>query len=132
MWPDMMFDAIDSGTEVNDGPVFNNKPAMALLYIMFIFITCFFVMNLFISVIVSKFNEEKAKSEGTAGLSEEQKEWVKIQRFLVECEPLTIPVEPTNSFRKFFFKVAISNPFELSVSVVIVLNTILLCMDYND
>ena len=74
---------------------------MALLYIMFIFITCFFVMNLFISVIVSKFNEEKARSEGTAGLSEEQKEWVKIQRFLVECEPLTIPVEPTNACRKF-------------------------------
>ena len=104
---------------------------MALLYIMFIFITCLFVMNLFISVIVSKFNEEKARSEGTAGLSEEQKEWVKIQRFLVECEPLTIPVEPTNACRKFFFKVSISNPFELFISVVILLNTVLLCMDYE-
>jgi len=71
MWPDMMFDAIDSGTNIDDGPVFLNKPYIALLYILFIFVTCFFVMNLFISVIVSKFNEEKAKSEGTSGLSEE-------------------------------------------------------------
>jgi len=67
----MMFDAIDSGTNIDDGPVFLNKPYIALLYILFIFVTCFFVMNLFISVIVSKFNEEKAKSEGTSGLSEE-------------------------------------------------------------
>lgn len=71
MWPDIMFEAIDSAKNVDDGPVFLNKPYMALLYILFIFVTCFFVMNLFISVIVSKFNEEKAKSEGVSGLSEE-------------------------------------------------------------
>jgi hypothetical protein len=35
-------------------------------------------MNLFISVIVSKFNEQKQKTEGISGLTDEQKEWVKI------------------------------------------------------
>lgn len=66
-----MFEAMDSSTEIDGGPLLNNKPYMAILYVAFIFIMVFFVLNLFISVIVSKFTEEKAKSEGTMGLSEE-------------------------------------------------------------
>lgn len=56
----------------------NNRPLIAIIFVTFIFITTFFVMNLFISVIVNKFQEEKEKTEGTAGLSDDQKEWVKI------------------------------------------------------
>lgn len=52
MWPDIMFNAFDHATEI-DGPLTEDKyPYVALLYISFIFITTFFVMNLFISVIV--------------------------------------------------------------------------------
>lgn len=49
---------------------------------------------------------------------------------MVECEPLNIPQEPKNAFRKFFYTVSISKPFELFISSIIMLNTILLCMDY--
>ena len=57
-------------------------------------------MNLFISVIVGQFNEFKQKSEGSASLSEEQREWVKIQRFMAEVRAPVKEVEPTNPFRK--------------------------------
>ncbi len=63
--------AMDSAFDVDTARVANNKPAIQLVYIVFIFITSFFVMNLFISVIVNKFHEEKEKTEGTAGLSED-------------------------------------------------------------
>ena len=105
MWPDNLYRAIDSASEVDHGPVLNNKPYMAILYIIFIFVTTFFVMNLFISVIVSKFNEEKMKTEGSAGLSEEQREWVKIQRYMVEVAPSVVPQEPKDCFRKNIFKI---------------------------
>ena len=131
-WPVFMFEAMDSSTEIDGGPLLNNKPYMAILYVAFIFIMVFFVLNLFISVIVSKFTEEKAKSEGTMGLSEEQKEWVKIQRFLVECNPLKIPVEPEYACLKVFYKVANSKAFDLTITSFIVLNTITLCMDYKN
>ena len=78
MWPDNMFIAIDSSNYIDGGPILDNRKPICLLFISFIFITTFFVMNLFISVIVSKFNEEKQKTEGMAGLSDEKKEWVKI------------------------------------------------------
>jgi hypothetical protein len=45
---------------------------------MYIFVTTFFIMNLFISVIVDKFNEQIKKRQGQYDFTKEQKEWVKI------------------------------------------------------
>jgi hypothetical protein len=60
------------------GPKEDNRPYAALLFIAFIFIQAFFVLNLFVSVIVDKFNEEIKRRQGSHTFSEEQKEWVKI------------------------------------------------------
>lgn len=58
MWPDMMFAAIDA-TEIDQSPKMNSNFALvAIVFILYIFVTTFFIMNLFISVIVDKFNEE--------------------------------------------------------------------------
>lgn len=56
MWPDMMFAAIDArGYDLT--PKAKNSKMVSLLYVVYIFVTTFFIMNLFISVIVDKFNE---------------------------------------------------------------------------
>lgn len=69
-WPDVLFRTIDS-TDIDKGPRLDNRPYIAVLFVVFIFITTFFVMNLFISVIVDKFNEEIRKKEGSHKFSEE-------------------------------------------------------------
>ena len=56
MWPDMMFSAIDA-VGYDKTPREKNFPSISLLYVLYIFVTTFFIMNLFISVIVDKFNE---------------------------------------------------------------------------
>ena len=86
------------------GPIPNNRPYLAILFVVFIFITTFFVMNLFVSVIVDKFNDEIKKKEGSDKFSEEQKEWVKMQRIMLHINLKIRPVSPKNKFRKFFFK----------------------------
>lgn len=98
MWPGMMYNAIDS-TSLDLVPVKENKPFISMVYIIYIFFTTFFIMNLFISVIVDKFNEEIKKRQGADNFTDEQKEWVKIQRLLVHTNPKIIPVEPINCFR---------------------------------
>ena len=70
-WPDIMFVATNSQSEMDKAPIVGNRKWIALLFISFIFVTTFFVMNLFISVIVGQFNEQKEKSEGSASLSDE-------------------------------------------------------------
>jgi len=60
MWPDMMFAAIDArGYDLT--PKEKNSKFVSLLYVIYIFVTTFFIMNLFISVIVDKFNEQIKK-----------------------------------------------------------------------
>jgi len=88
-------------------------------------------MNLFVSVIIDKFNEEIRKREGSHSFSEEQKEWVKMQRIMVHVNLKIKHIEPNhNKFRLFFFKIVQSNHFEYFISVIIVCNVIFLCMDY--
>lgn len=60
MWPDMMFAAIDArGYDMT--PREKNSPFVSMLYVMYIFIVTFFIVNLFVSVIVDKFNEQIKK-----------------------------------------------------------------------
>jgi len=56
MWPDNMFNAIDA---VGENKVMEKDYAIqrAAIFVVYIFFTTFFIMNLFISVIVDKFNE---------------------------------------------------------------------------
>lgn len=98
MWPGMMYAAIDA-VGIDEVPKLDNNIAVSLLFIIFIFLTSFFIMNLFISVIVDKFNEEIKKRQGSHKFTEEQKEWVKIQRLLVFTNPKIIPIEPINCLR---------------------------------
>ena len=104
MWPGMMYDAIDS-VALDHVPIEGNNTLISIIFIFFIFFTTFFIMNLFISVIVDKFNEEIKKRQGADNFTDEQKEWVKIQRLLVHTNPKIIPVEPINCFRLQCFKI---------------------------
>jgi len=54
-WPDMMFGAVDSYA-IDHVPVEKNKPVVSFVYVFYIFLTTFFIMNMFISVIVDNFN----------------------------------------------------------------------------
>ena len=99
-----MYNAIDS-VGYDQVPKIDNRPGVALVFVIFIFSTTFFIMNLFISVIVDKFNEEIKKRQGADNFTDEQKEWVKIQRLLVHTNPKIIPVEPINCFRLQCFKI---------------------------
>ena len=129
MWPDNMYNAIDS-VELDHVPIMEYNVGVSLIYILFIFFTTFFIMNLFISVIVDKFNEEIKKRQGSDNFTDEQKEWVKIQRLLVHTSPKIIPVEPINCFRLQCFKIVQSQAFEYVVMTAIVINTFFLCIDY--
>ena len=129
MWPDIMFNAIDA-VGVDMVMQKDNQVPIAFIFIIYIFLTTFFIMNLFISVIVDKFIGEIKKRQGAHNFTEEQKEWVKIQRLLVHTNPKIIPVEPINCFRLQCFKIVQSQVFEYVIMTAIVINTGFLCIDY--
>lgn len=105
MWPDIMFRANDYyGNDKVIKPFYS--PYSAVVFIAYIFLTTFFIMNLFISVIVDKFTEEIKKRQGADDFSDEQKEWVKILRVLVYSNPKLKPVKPNSKCRSRFFIIA--------------------------
>jgi hypothetical protein len=55
MWPDFMYDAINAPSKKDEAPVSWNSPQIAILFISYIFITSFFILNMFISVIISQY-----------------------------------------------------------------------------
>ena len=60
MWPDNMYNAIDAvGEDMKMEQDFAVQ--RSLIFVIYIFFTTFFIMNLFISVIVDNFNEEIKK-----------------------------------------------------------------------
>ena len=130
MWPHMMFDAID-GVDIDHVPKVGNNTAVSIVFILFIFLTTFFIMNLFISVIVDKFNEQIKKRQGADNFTREQKEWVKIQRLLLNINPKKIPVEPINKVRLLCFKIVQSSLFEYVIMLAIVINTLFLMLDHH-
>ena len=65
-----MFNAIDS-VGVDQVMVPGNSTGISIMFVIYIFLTTFFIMNLFISVIVDKFNEEIKKRQGAHNFTEE-------------------------------------------------------------
>lgn len=131
MWPDIMYKAVDAvGPE--KGPRENYNPNAALFFVVFIFIAAFFIMNLYVGAIIKKFNDIKDEMDGSFFLTPEQREWVKTQKFLVNCYPRVRFTCPKNKFRAFVFRLTIHNRFENCVIGLILLNVIFLCMVYYD
>jgi hypothetical protein len=54
-WYMPVFVAMDSANEIDQGPVFKNKVWMSMIYIVFVFLTTFFVLNTFITILICQF-----------------------------------------------------------------------------
>ncbi len=65
-----MYATIDS-VGLDKSPVINARPILSLLFVAYLSITAFFVMNLFDTVIVDKFSEEIKKKEGSHNFTDE-------------------------------------------------------------
>lgn len=130
MWPDIMYAALDASNTVDGSPVLNNRPWIALLFVSFLFITSFVVLNMFISVIIQKFQAESQKLNGLSALSDTQREWIRVQRFMASVSPITKPKEPEAKWRLVFYKIVQTKCFENTLTTMILLNVLCLCAEF--
>merc|ERR1719181_2368355 len=87
-WVDVMFAAVDS-TSIHMQPLKNNGPHHWWLFFLFMMLGAFLFMNLFVGVIIERFNQirdEMQESEGrTKGfMTAEQEDWSNTQTFILE------------------------------------------------
>lgn len=58
--------------------------------------------------------------------------WLKLQTKLVAAKIMPLPTTPHNKFLQKFYNLAISPYFDLFISVCVGLNTIALCVEYDE
>ena len=128
-WPAVMFAAIDATGE-DKGPVENNEPAIAFFFIFFVIIMSFFFLNIFVALIILTFQEEGAKEEGDCELDRGQRDTLMAA---IQAQPLNLYVPPDQKSLQFkVYRLVRSGPFDSLIMALIMGNTVLLMIGYND
>ena len=130
-WTVLMYKGVDS-TKPNYMPIKKKNIYISIFFIFFIMIGAFFIVNMFVGVVISTFNREKENMGRNVMLSKHQREWIDTKLVVIKTKPMIRIKEPGSCFRKFFFKLAVSKRLDNLITVFIVLNTILLTLDYYD
>ena len=126
-WPTYLVAAVD-GVGAHRAMIRNYNPTAALFYIAYIFIMNFFIMNLYLGTIISKFNEVQQELDGSEFLSNEQKEWIRTQKLLFLVKPITRFLEPDSRIRKWFYRMVMDYKFDYFIQTVIVINVIFMSL----
>ena len=130
-WVDTMNNGIDA-KGIEKQPKVENNRYMAIYFVIFIILGWFFIINLFTAVITDNFFAIKEAQEIGAGetVDELQKQWVQVQNTALKINPVKRLKKPDSQLRYTFFKIVTKPWFDLTIIILIILNTIVLAMTY--
>jgi len=100
----------------------------SLFFIGIVILGNFFVMNLFIGVIISKYNREKDLGGHETMLTEAQKKWVKNRLNLLHAQPIFNMKVPIAEWRQPFYFIAQNSYLQHFVNIILIINTIILSL----
>ena len=128
-WPSVMFAAIDA-TDIDKGPIVDNRPEISLFFIFFVVIMSFFFLNIFVALIILTFQEEGAKEEGDCELDRGQRDTLMAA---ITAQPLQLYVpEDQTSLQFKVYRLVRSKPFDSLIMGLIMGNTVLLMISFHD
>jgi len=128
MWPSVMWMAIDG--QKDQGPEYNANSTAAMFFLLFLFFMSFFILNLFVGIVIDKFQVVRNKMNGLAVLNEAQLRWIKTQRMLVKIRPRPLLVPPDSKWRQLALQLISLREFEVAILGMIIANTLVLCTTY--
>eukprot|EP00198_Chlamydomonas_reinhardtii_P012109 XP_001701446.1 voltage-gated Ca2+ channel, alpha subunit [Chlamydomonas reinhardtii] len=132
LWLDITFTAVDS-TEIGEQPIWNNQPIYCVLFIIFIVVCSFFVLNLFIGVTLDKFAEiQEETNRAGVMLTQQQQAWVSMQKVLAGVHMQHQPPPPRQKLRAAVHRVVTHSVFEGFIMAVIVVNVLFMAMVHAD
>ncbi|XP_075248147.1 voltage-dependent calcium channel type A subunit alpha-1-like isoform X4 [Convolutriloba macropyga] len=128
-WPDILHNSMDSTFE-DEGPIPWFRMEMAIFYVVFFIVFPFFFVNIFVALIIITFQEQGEQELGDGEIDKNQKSCIE---FCINAKPLEryMPSDK-NSFSYKVWKIVMSSVFEYMIMTLIVLNTLVLMMKFND
>eukprot|EP00037_Helgoeca_nana_P027704 m.318938 g.318938 ORF g.318938 m.318938 type:complete len:1628 (+) comp27580_c0_seq1:447-5330(+) len=125
-WVDVMFNGIDS-TSPGEGPIEDNRPAMAAFFVLYITVLTFFMLNIFVGYVVMTFANEGEVLFQESGLQKMDRQCID---YVLEANPQK-KYQPVYRVQDFFIKVAESKTVTTLIIIVILLNTLQLLMQFE-
>eukprot|EP01064_Diplonema_japonicum_P039661 TRINITY_DN9_c4_g1_i1.p1 TRINITY_DN9_c4_g1~~TRINITY_DN9_c4_g1_i1.p1 ORF type:complete len:1736 (+),score=356.14 TRINITY_DN9_c4_g1_i1:114-5321(+) len=132
-WIEVMYLGMDSG-EQEHALVQNNRPWMAVYFIVFVVVGAFFLVNLFTGVLVDKYERQHRTTSAhglTQTLSPNQIEWKQI------LEIMTTTMKPLNRHINagratlYVTNLVLDDRFDQGIMLCIALNTIVMAMEHS-
>ncbi|XP_025947376.1 sodium channel protein type 5 subunit alpha-like [Apteryx rowi] len=128
-WMDIMYAAVDS-REIDEQPKFESFVSMYIYFVIFIVFGSFFMLNLFIGVVISNFNQQRKKISGKdLFLTEEQKKYYNALKKLGSKKPQKPIPRPLNVFQGFLFDIVSHKAFDITVVILICLNMVVMMVE---
>uniref|UniRef100_A0A8C6J0X2 Sodium channel protein n=1 Tax=Melopsittacus undulatus TaxID=13146 RepID=A0A8C6J0X2_MELUD len=130
-WMDIMYAAVDS-RQIDEQPKFEAFSAMYMYFVIFIIFGSFFMLNLFIGVVISNFNQQRKMISGKdLFLTEEQKKYYNALKKLGSKKPQKPIPKPLNTFQGLLFDIVSHKAFDITVAVFICLNMVIMMAENN-
>ncbi|NXN85836.1 SCN5A protein, partial [Bombycilla garrulus] len=130
-WMDIMYAAVDS-REMDQQPEFEARLRMYVFFVVFIIFGSFFMLNLFIGVVISNFNQQRKKISGKdLFLTEEQKKYYNALKKLGSKKPQKPIPRPSNAFLGLLFDIVSHKAFDITIVIFICLNMIVMMAETN-
>ncbi|XP_026697369.1 sodium channel protein type 5 subunit alpha-like isoform X2 [Athene cunicularia] len=130
-WMDIMYAAVDS-RNIDEQPKFEAFLAMYMYFVIFIIFGSFFMLNLFIGVVISNFNQQRKKLGGKdLFLTEEQKKYYNALKKLGSKKPQKPIPRPLNVFQGLLFDIVSHKAFDITVVTFICLNMVVMMAENN-
>uniref|UniRef100_A0A8C5IIH4 Sodium channel protein n=1 Tax=Junco hyemalis TaxID=40217 RepID=A0A8C5IIH4_JUNHY len=127
-WMDIMYAAVDSRE-----PQFEARLHMYAFFVVFIIFGSFFMLNLFIGVVISNFNQQRKKISGKdLFLTEEQKKYYSALKKLGSKKPQKPIPRPANAFLGLLFDIVNHKAFDVTIVIFICLNMIVMMAENTD
>ncbi|KAG7393024.1 hypothetical protein PHYPSEUDO_013512 [Phytophthora pseudosyringae] len=120
-WADKAFAAMDIAG-VGKQPVTDASSQAAIFFVLYIYVGSLFVIRLFVGVLVEQFQ----RNNGTEILTESQKSWVDLEKFILLLKPLKSIPRPRLTIQAKMYDLCKHPYFSTGISIAIVLNLVLL------
>ncbi|XP_032546771.1 sodium channel protein type 5 subunit alpha-like [Chiroxiphia lanceolata] len=130
-WMGIMYAAVDS-REIDEQPKFEANFYMYIYFVVFIVFGSFYMLNLFIGVVISNFNQQRKKISGKdLFLTEEQKKYYNALKKLGSKKPQKPIPRPSNAFLGLLFDIVMHKAFDIIILIFICLNMIIMMAENN-
>jgi len=127
-WEDVMWAAVDQ-RGIGAQPIRNANTAWVAFFVVFILVGYIFLYNVFIGAVVDFFTKASLM-QGPMFTTLAQQDWIRMQVVIKRMRARRKFTRPRNEFRLVFFTIALSPLFEGLNSTLIILNALVLAMQF--